>query len=221
MNMNLPIPHAVLDHARQRPRRSQAHEFVGFCSREDVPPAELEQVLQRRKAQAGPYPTRSADWTFPDGSAVRVWPNGRSLRRPLVHLETQDGGELVQRWWIWWKAIWSCSERVLETEPRVDFVPSGPGADGDGRFHLAEIDAFRIVVNGRRVGELVFDTELRLWFLDAGILLPPGGGGWLRFATPRSQFEARRRLAQGLLRLQDESHDGKTRPRAHGGGAAG
>ncbi len=175
--------------------RSQAHAFIGDCGREDIPPHDLERVLERRGAQIEPYPSQTAGWTFPDGSVVRVWNTGRSLLRPLVHLETRDGAELVQRWWIWWKARWSRFERALETVPTIEFQPSSPPDRQDD----TDADAYRILVDGHRVGELVWDIEVRRWFLEAGSLLPPGCGCWLDFAMPRAQTGARYMLAQALL----------------------
>ena len=195
----VPVPHAVLDYVRQQPvpRRSAAHEFVRFCGREDVPPLELERVLTRRKAEPKPYPTHSTDWIFPDGSVVCVWPTGRSLQSPLVQLETRDGTELVQRWWVWWRERWSCRAYTLAPEPQFTFA--APTAFDQDTEAPPPDDAYRILLDGRCVGELVFDHEVRCWFLEAGLLLPPGGGGWLHYATPHSKSDARRLLAQGLL----------------------
>ena len=191
------IPAARLSCAwRRPPTRSQAHEFVGYCGREDVSPHDLEGALHRRGARIEPYPLDTAvRWTFADGSVLRVWTTGRSLQRPLVGLETRDGAELVQRWWIWWKGLWSCAERMLETAPEIEFLPSSPPDRRDDD----DFDAYRILVDGRRVAELVFDFEVRCWFLEAGSLLPLGNSTWLPYAAPRAQAKVRCLIAQALL----------------------
>lgn len=189
------LPAAILNYAKRQPRRSQAHEFIGYCGREDVSPLDLERALNRHGARIEPCPTHSAGWTFPDGSVLRAWMTGRSLARPLVQIETRDRGVAVERWWIWWRARWSCFERALDAAPEIAFVPSSPRDDRADD----DTDAYRIMVNGHRVGEIVFDFEVRRWFLEAGSLLAPGCGCWLDYATPRAQAEARCLLAQALV----------------------
>ena len=189
---------AVLEWAREQPQYSQAHEFIRTCCLGAVLPATVADMVSMRPRVRGPKPfdCDAPCWAFGDESVLQIWMMGRSHQRPQPCLETEDGHLRVQRWWVWWEGRWSSTEHAFNREPDITFEPiiELPRTNAE-----AAPDVYRILVNGRRAGEIVFDYEIRHWFLEAGSLLPPGGGGWLHGNTTRARYMAHRRLAHALL----------------------
>ena len=191
-----PVHPAVLEFLRQQPRYSQAHDFIRSCCGGATPPATVEDMVAVRPRVRGPQPFAgdAPCWVFGDGSVLRIWMLGRSHQRPQPCLETEDGDHLIRRWWIWWEARWSSIEHTFSREPCIAFEPVMAQSGSQ-----ASPECYRILVNGQRASEMVYDFEIRSWFLEAGRLLPPGGGGWLGWNTTNAHFVAHRRMAHALL----------------------